>query len=76
MSQELINQLVTQIEDLKQRVAALEEKEFAVMHGGIGDPAHAAAEGVFYWDHANDALWINTDGNVTWMECCVAEAPQ
>jgi len=68
----LIAELLRQINDLQRRVKALEEKEFAIMHSGDGDPVHIAAETVFYWDTATDCLWINIDGNNGWclLYCC------
>lgn len=65
----VIAELVRQVADLQRRVAALECKEFAIMHSGNGAPIHQAAESVFYWDTAADCLWINTDGDVEW--CCL-----
>jgi hypothetical protein len=43
-----------EIESLKRRVEALEEKEFAVMHVTTAAPAHTAAEGVLCWDATNN----------------------
>ena len=68
----LIAELLRQINDLQRRVKALEEKEFAIMQSGAGDPVHVAAETVFYWDTTGDCLWINYDGNTGWclITCC------
>ena len=72
----LMAELLRQINDLQRRVKALEEKEFAIMHSGDGDPVHAAAESVLYWDYANDCLWVNMDGSTTWclIGCCGQES--
>jgi hypothetical protein len=65
-------ELVREIEQLRQRVEALEAKEFAVMQTGDIPPVHNAAESVLYWDYSAKCLYINTDGGTTWCQiiCC------
>jgi len=38
-----------------------------MLHVDAGAPAFVAAEGVFYWDAANDNLYVNADGAATWQ---------